>query len=268
MRRSLAIALFLILAASPLYARQAPPATPPPQDPQAVAVLRQSLAAMGAQGVASIQDTLIQASTTPAPNTGGESGAVTITTKGARLIRFDGSGGAKNSSVIFNMGREFRSSASGWLAAPGANSNHKRIEHLPALLLTYEFARGDLSATYVGEETIATHTVHHIRLARVSQRGDAMDAILTGITQLEVYIDAQTFLVTKIAFPQLSEIDWRISFPVEIYYDQYQTINGIAVPYHQRYLFSGLTCPHLRRIDHTTFAFCERVASSGVARSA
>lgn len=241
MRRSLAVAMFLILAASPLtlQARQAPPATLPPQDPHAVAVLRQSLAALGAQSAASILDTLVQATTTPTPNTGGESGTVTITTKGARLIRFDGSGGAKNSSVIFNKGREFRSTDKGWLAAPGANSNHKRIEHLPALLLAYEIVRGDLSATYVGEETISTRTVHHIRLARVSQRGDAMDAILTGITQLEVFIDAQTFLVTKIAFPQLSEIDWRISFPVEIYYDQYQTVNGIAVPYHQRYLFNG-----------------------------
>jgi hypothetical protein len=248
MRRSLAVAVFLILAAFPLAlcARQAPPATPPAQDPHAVAVLRQSLAALGAQAVASIQDTVIHATTTPAPNTGGESGAVTITTKGARLIRFDGSGGAKNSSIIFNMGREFRSADKGWLAAPGANSNHKRIEHLPALLLAYEIVRGDLSATYVGEETIAAHTVHHIRLARVSQRGDAMDAILTGITQLEVYIDAQTFLVTKIAFPQLSEIDWRISFPVEIYYDQYQTVNGIAVPYHQRYFFNGQSVHELQ----------------------
>ncbi len=151
MRRSLAVATFLLLAASPLalYARQAPPATLPPQDPHAVAVLRQSLAALGAQGVASIQDTLIHATTTPAPNTGGESGAVTITTKGARLIRFDGSGGAKNSSVIFNMGREFRSGDKGWLAAPGANSSHKRIEHLPALLLAFEIVRGDLSATFM-----------------------------------------------------------------------------------------------------------------------
>lgn len=241
MRRSPAIALLLILACSPfaLSARQAPPTTPPPQDPHAVAVLRQSFAALGAQSAASIQDTLIHATTTPAPNTGGDSGAVTITTKGARLIRLDGSGGARNSSVIFNAGREFRSGDKGWLAAPGANSNHKRIEHLPALMLAYEIVRGDLSATYVGEETIAAHTVHHIRLARVSHRGDAMDAILTGITQLDVFIDTQTFLITKIAFPQLAEIDWRISVPVEIYYDQYQTVNGIAVPYHQRYFFNG-----------------------------
>jgi hypothetical protein len=241
MRRSPAVALFLILACSPLtlYARQAPPAIPPPQDPHAVAVLRQSLVAMGAQGVASIQDTVIHATTTPAPNTGGESGAVTITTKGARMIRFDGSGGAKNSSVIFNKGREFRSGEKGWLAAPGANSNHKRIEHLPTLLLAYEIVRGDLTAAYVGEETIAERTVHHIRLARLSQRGDAMDTILTKITELDVFVDSQTFLVTKIAFPQSSEIDWRISFPIEIYYDQYQTVNGITVPYHQRYMFNG-----------------------------
>jgi hypothetical protein len=247
MRHSQLACILVLAAFAPLTlnAQQSPGRAPasaaaaPSQDPQAVAVLRRSLAALGAPGVATIQDTVIHATTTPAPNSGGEPGTLTITTKGARLIRFDGSGGAKNSSTIYNAGREMRSSDKGWLAAPAANAHHKRIEHLPALMLAYEIARGDLSATYVGEETIATQSVHHIRVARVSQLGNAIDATTTGVTELDVYVDAQTFLITKIAYPLASEIDWRITFPVEIYYDQYQTINGIAVPHHQRYFFNG-----------------------------
>jgi hypothetical protein len=242
MRRALAAAILSLLSVFPasLLAQQGIQTPPiPARDPQAMAVLRQTLAALGAQSVASIQDTVIHAATTPAPNSAGEPGTVTITTKGVRLIRIDGAGGTKNSSTIFNAGREMRSSDNGWLAAPAANANHKRIEHLPALMLAYEIARGDLSAAYVGEETIAARSVHHIRLARASQRGDAMDARLTAITELDVFVDAQTFLIAKIAFPHASEIDWRITFPVEIYYDQYQVVSGIAVPHRQRYFFNG-----------------------------
>lgn len=240
MRRSLLVLALFLLAIPILSAQQRPTApTPPPQDPQAVSVLRQSLAAIGGQTIASIQDTVVHATTTPAPDAGGESGTVTITTKGARLMRSDGSGGAKNATVIYNAGRETRSSGNGWLTSPSANSNHKRIEHLPALMLAYEIARGDVSTAYIGEETIATRPVHHIRLSRVSQRGDAMDAMLARVSRLDVYIDAQTFLIAKVAFPHASEIDWRISFPIEIYYDQYSTVSGIAVPFRQRYFFNG-----------------------------
>jgi hypothetical protein len=229
------LAFILVLVAFPaatLNAQQA-------QDPQAVAVLHRSLAALGASGVASIKDTVVHATATPAPNAGGEAGTVTITTKGAYLFRSGGSGGSKNASVIYSGGRELRSSDKGWTVAASANAHHKRIEHLPALMLAYEIARGDLSAIYVGEETVETHPVHHIRLNRVSQRGDAVGVVLTGNSQLDVFIDIQTLLIVKISFPYMSEVDWRQSLPMEIYYDQYQTISGIAVPFHQRYFFLG-----------------------------
>jgi hypothetical protein len=247
MRRFLVtfILVFSVFAVPKLHARQAvsqqasaAAAQGPAQDSQAIAILRRSLVAMGGQGAASIQDTVVHASSTPAPNAGGEPGDVTITTKGASLIRVDGSAG-KNASTIYNAGRETRSSDHGWQAAPGANAHHKRIEHLPALMLAYEIARSDLSATYIGEETVETRTVHHIRVARDPQRGDAMDAQMMGISQLDIFIDAQTLLITKVAFPYASEIDWRITFPIEIYYDQYQVVSGISVPFHQRYFFNG-----------------------------
>ncbi len=74
MRRSFAVAVLVFLSALPSFsARQQTPTapTPPPQDPKAVAILHQALAALGAQAVASIQDTVIQATITPPPNTGG-----------------------------------------------------------------------------------------------------------------------------------------------------------------------------------------------------
>jgi hypothetical protein len=226
--------------------------TVPSLAPQAVTVLTNALNAMGGQALAGIQDSVIQVTSTPPANLNGTPGTATIKTKGAYLVRTDGVSGSKNASVIFNNGREFRQLGQGWVKAPAANAYQKRLEHLPALMLAYEIVRSDLSATYIGQETIASRAVYHVRLARVSQRGDGLDATFTTNSQLDVYVDTQTYLITKISFLYLFENDWRRGLPMEIYYDQYQTIDGLAVPFHQRYVFNGQPASELQ-ITSATF---------------
>lgn len=238
MRRSFAVALFLTLAVSPL-ALSAQQPTVPTRDPQAIGVLANALAAMGGQNVATVQDTVVQATMTPPASQGGNPGTLTITTKGVNKMRFDGSGGAKTSSVIFNTGSELRSNAAGWHQAPSANASHKRFEHIPVLMLTYELTRTDLSVTYVGVETLAGRSVQHVQLARVSNLGNALDVTLSRNSQIDVWVDAQTMFVVKVAFLYLSETDWRVGLPMEIFYDNYQNTNGLLVPFHQKCLFNG-----------------------------
>jgi hypothetical protein len=214
--------------------------TVPVRDPQAMALLRATLAAMGGQGAAALQDTVVQATVTPPADMPGTPGTLTITTKGVGMIRTDGSGGGKTASTIFNNGRELRSTDKGWVTAHAANANHKRIEHLPVLMLFQEIARGEISATYVGQETLDGRAVHRISIARVSSIGNPeIDQTMTRNSQLEVFIDAQTNLVAKISYLHISETDWRMGLPMEIYYDDYRNVGGIAVPFHQRHFYAG-----------------------------
>jgi hypothetical protein len=238
MRRSLVV-IFLILSALPVLAQTQKQALTPVRDAQAVAVLNQALTAMGGQSVQTIQDTVVQATLTRPPSRGGTSGNVTITTKGPNKMRFDGSGGGKTSVVIFNSGTELRSKGSGWQTVPSANSDHQRVEHLPALMLAYELNRPDVSASYVGVETLEGQSVHHVLLARVSSLGNGLDETMTKNSQIDVWLDAKTMLVSKVAFLYLSETDWRVGLPMEIFYDSYQRVNGLLVPFHQKCLFDG-----------------------------
>jgi len=239
MRRSLAFAVLCLLP-SAILAQQPPKSqVTPARDSQAVAVLNQALTAMGGQSVPTIQDTVVQATLTPPPSRAGTPGPVTITTKGPNKMRIDGSGGGKTSVVIFNSGTELRSKGSGWQPVPSANSDHQRIEHLPALMLAYELNRPDVSAGYVGVEMVEGRSAHHVLLARVSKLANGLDEISTKNSQIDVWLDAKTMLVSKISFLYLSETDWRVGLPMEIFYYNYQSINGLLVPFHQKCLFDG-----------------------------
>jgi hypothetical protein len=238
MRRSPAVAAFLILAAFPLALHAQQPTTTT-RDPQAMSVLSNAVTALGGSAIAAIQDTVVQATFTPPQGHGAGPGTVTFKTKGANKIRSDASNGSATAIAIFNNGREFRTTPKGLTPAQSANADHKRIEHLPALMLAQELARTDFSAAYIGQETVEGHSVNHIRLFRISNRNPAADAQLTKNSELNVFVDAQTYQIVKISFPYVAETDWRQSVPMEIYYDAYQTVNGIAVPFHVRTVFNG-----------------------------
>ncbi len=234
---SIAILLLPITVAAQQTQQSTPPA--PSRDPQAISILRNTLAAMGGQSAASIQDTLVIATTTPPVDRGGSPVAVTIKTKGMNMIRADSTGSGNNDSVIYNKGRELHSSSNGWSTTNSANAEHKRIEHLPALMLAYELARSDFSVSYIGQETLNGRSIHHLSLARVSTTGTGVDDILTKNSRLDLFIDSQTFLIAKISFLYLATNDWRRGYPMEIYYDDYRTVNGLLVPFHQRYVYDG-----------------------------
>lgn len=237
MRRSLLLLVLIFLALPVASLAQQQVIT---RDPQAVAILHATLATMGGQGAAAIQDTVVHATVTPPASLGGNPGTLTITTKGAGMLRTDGAGGGKTASTIFNNGRELRSTGQGWTSAHASNATHERIAHLPALMLFYEIARAEISVAYVGEETLEGHSVHHISIARVTNTGNAsVDQTLTHNSELEVFVDAQTNMIAKISYRHVAENDWRQSLPMEIYYSDYRTVNGIAIPFHQRHVYAG-----------------------------
>jgi hypothetical protein len=228
----------LFVAPLALWAQQAQPV--PQRDPQAVTVLTQSLAAMGGAGASQVQDSLTQAAVTfPGSSTAGTA-TVAIKTKGPDRMRVDNSAGGRVAGVITDRGRLLRQTDKGWVVGPSSNARHKRVTHLPVLLLAYELARSDLSATYVGLEAVGTQPAHHIRLARVSASGNAgFDDQLTKNSQIDLFVNLQTFLVVKVSYIHLSDLDWRVGLPEEVYYSDYRSVGGIIVPFSQRTVFNG-----------------------------
>jgi hypothetical protein len=248
MRRYLAacvlvVSLFVLLpvcraqSALPIPAPTPPaPASPltPGLDAQSASVLASCKAALGAAVSAQITDTVIQATVTNPDDPNATSGTVTIKTKGTDMVRWEGTNGGKSFVTIAAHGQLKHKAGGVWASDASANAIHQRMTHLPALMVFQELARGDLSATHVAEETLNGHSVHHLTIVRVSNLNSPIDAQLTKNSRIEVFIDAQTGLIAKIEYIHVSSTDWRLGSPVEVFYDDYRTVNGMQIPFHQR----------------------------------
>jgi hypothetical protein len=217
---------------------------PPRRDPQALVVLQHAAASMGVARLASVQDSVVEA-TASLPGRQPE-GTITIKTKGNDRMRWDGTKGGETNSEVVSRGRPSRSTREGWRSGPSANSQHRRPDHLPALLLTHELPRAEVSLTYVGLEEVEGRQTYHVRVARVSNLGNPVDEQITKNSELDLFIDAQTFLVLKVYYIHLSETDWRRGVPMEIYYGDYRNVDGVLVPFHQRKVFNGTTISEIR----------------------
>ncbi len=215
------------------------PPTAPGLDAQSAAVLATCKTALGAGASAQILDSVIQATVSNPDNSSATPGTVTIKAKGTDMVRWEGTSGGKTYVTIAARGQQKHQVGSGWATDASANAIHQRMTHLPALLIGQEMARGDLWGQYVGQETLGGQTVHHVKLARVSTLGSPVDAQLTQNSEIDVFINTQTGLIAKIRFIHHSETDWRLGTPMEIYYDNYQTVNGMLIPYHQRTIISN-----------------------------
>jgi len=257
MRRPLARAILAALSILPvsLLAQQAPM-----RDPQALTILHSALAVMGGAGAAAIQDTVTKATTFWPSNSTVSPVSSTISTKGADRIRVDNSSGGQTVSVVYNGGRLLHSTATGWSVGPSANSRFRRVDHLPALLLASELARGNFAATYIGQESVGSQRAVHVTLSRISSNvGNGLDAKFTKDSEIEVFIDPATFLILKVSYIYFSKIDWRIGSPMEIYYSDYRSVGGMMVPFIQRTVFNGSP---LYELHLTSVAFNQGVADT------
>jgi hypothetical protein len=229
--RRTAFLLFLILCLCASVAAQQPR---PQRDPQALAIAQQSHAAMGGVSAQNLTDTVIQATVTQGAEAQSPATLI-IKTKGDRM-RWESPAG---DALVLRQGRAFRLLNGQWKPASDANTRNRRAEHLPALLLAHELGRDDVSATYVGTATVEGRSAHQVRLARVSSLGIEHDTKLTKDSELDVFIDAESFVILKVSYIHLSATDSRRGLPMEVYYGDYRRVGGLLVPFHQRVFFNG-----------------------------
>jgi hypothetical protein len=205
---------------------------------QAASVLSTCSAAMGSSVTSQIADSVMQGTVTNSATPDASAHNVVIKAKGTDQVRWEDDTNGNTSVVVVSHGVQKEQTSKGWQRMASANAIHQRMLHLPSLLVGQELARNDLSAAFVASETLNGRSVYHVTLSRVFNFNNGNDAKLTKDSQVDVFIDAQTNLVAKISYIHLSEVDWRVGFPVEIYYDNYQTVQGMLVPFHQRIVYN------------------------------
>jgi hypothetical protein len=117
------------------------------------------------------------------------------------------------------------------------------IDLIPAFLIASLLDPSKFSLAYVGLETVDNSGLTHIGVSEnTAGLPEDQIAVAAHLSQVDLYVDASTQLLSKIAFNQHPDNNFQIDIPTEIRYSDYRLVDGVEVPYRiQKYVNNNLT---------------------------
>ncbi len=168
-----------------------------------------------------------------------ETGSVTL------VARVDGS-----SSLALQLGSGTRSESQdtfsngqgcSWSAEDGVI--HNAMGHNCQLPLAWFLPEAAFFSTQLpasGASTLlpGSSTVHWAKLIPANATGNSAH-LLAHIGQYDLAFDPSSFLPTRLSYAVHPDTNAGVDIPVSIQYSNYQTINGVAIPFHIQRYFNG-----------------------------
>ncbi len=230
--------LLVLASSSCLFSQNQPPVS----DPQALSLVSQSITAL--TGGTRIYDVTLNGTATCSNGSGSETANATLMAKGTGESRFDMTLSAGPRSEIRNDGS---SNTLGELLVPDGsilpwglqNCMVNAVWFFPHLSVLGVTGDSTLIFSYIGQESRNGIAVQHIQSYRYS-RADATTT--RQLSTMDIYLDAASFLPTAFIFnihPENAVA--QQSIPVEVDFSNYQSLNGVLVPFRiRRYVTGGL----------------------------
>lgn len=193
-------------------------------DGRAIAVLNRALAAHS-RG-APLRSGLLVAKDTSATYS-----PITIKLLGPNLMRIESEIGGQHRVSVHRAAKFFDRSSS--KPSLPNNSTLSRSTFVPELLIRSELEQAALEVAYVAQVFIDGRPMHHIQLFR-SQivKTDIADEVRKN-SQLDLYIDAGSFLLAKVTYQAVSASDIAQRLSVDISFSDYRDIGGFLIPFRQ-----------------------------------
>jgi hypothetical protein len=239
------VLLFCFICISfPILAKQSgAPSTAVTTDPQAVALAVQALAAIS--GSAKVTDITLTGTATRTAGSDVENGNFTLKALGTDESRLD-------LNLVAGLSSEIRNVASGapqgFLISPSAvESNMAQHNCLtsaawffPGLSILSQTADPAVAVTFVGQETKLDTVVNHIRFKIQSASLSASDnARLAQLSQTDFYLNSSSNLPVAMVFNAHPDSDAVTNINVEVDFTNYQTVNGVQVPFRIQKFVNG-----------------------------
>lgn len=237
------VAVGLLFSVMPIQAQQAS-SVPVQRDAQAVSVLQRSLAAL--VGSTNVSDVTLSGSANWIAGSDNESGSVTLKATAIGQGRIDLSlSGGQRSEVVDASQQAPTGSWCGpdgvWHAAAGHNLLSDPTWFFPTFLIRRALASTGYAISAMDTETQDGVSVEHVTIYQSSALVARQATGIPTLGQIDLYLDASTFLPTSISFNAHPDTDAKVDIPIQIKFSNYQTVQGIAVPYHiQKYIQNGL----------------------------
>lgn len=230
-------AIYLVSLTAQLFAQSA--VVPAPvREPQAELVLQQSLTTNSS--VQEVRDSVVRGTLIRHGGGPPHEAHVTIKSRG-RSKRVDVDGTSR--THVTARGKSSARDEHGWHGFHDPNSANRHIEHLPSGLITELLKRSDISLHYVGQEILNGRSVHHLRAHTVHHLGPLGDPEIVNRlnknSELDLYLDVESHLLTRLTFTQISMTDWRRGLLVTIDYEDYREFHGSKIPARQRKSLAG-----------------------------
>jgi hypothetical protein len=220
---------------------------PPPmvkQDPQAVSLIQQSLAAM-TKGVP-VTDATLSGSATRIAGSDQESGEVVLQAKGTQESKV----ALTLSNSVYTEVRNFQGGAPEGSYAGLDGVVYPLAQHncftgaawfLPPLS-TLGSAIGNTGAdlSYIGQEALDGVAVQHLRVwLSISSPDAAAVQAIAHLSSTDIYLDSTTDLPVAMAFTTHPADNSSIDIAVEIRFSNYQQVSGILLPLHIQKFLNG-----------------------------
>jgi hypothetical protein len=226
-----ALAVLWSIFALPTSAQQA--STGATQNPQAVALLTQSLNAMGGvAAISAIQDYTGTGTITYNWANQPVQAEAKVQSMGVNTLRIDSNlNNGTQTWAIDGMAGVFIAPSGTRRNAPVYNLAITGGLTFPALRLLSILQSASTSVTYVGQVTRNGSTAYQVHCVLPISPSAPPAPNLPAFGAFDLYIDATSLLVVSLQETAYSETNFQVSFPHEIDFSNYQTVGGVAVPF-------------------------------------
>jgi hypothetical protein len=228
--RPLSLVSILCLVSTSAWAQQT---ASPVRDPQGVAVLTQSLNAVGGAAViGSIED--FTGTGTITFYWAGSQDPAAVTARGMGIFNFRVDAALPTGTRTWAV-----SNYSGVLIAPdGSRANSAFYNLVTAGSMTLPYVRiaaalsdQSTSITYVGSVSLNGRQAYQVHLVEQTNATPSLLRIMPDLGAYDLYIDSTSFLVTELTETVRSESNFTQSYPHEIDFTNYQKVGGIQAPF-------------------------------------
>ncbi len=206
----------------------------PPQDPQAISVLQQSVAAMGTTVPS---DSTATGTITTVAGSLTENGTITILSRGTnqtseQILTPHGS------TVVYSQGQASQLAGS----TPSLLSNELSLSSqspdFPLPLLSASLNNSDTAYKYIGLETLNGRSAHHVQIWNSYASTPGLQS-LTSFTVRDVWLDAVSYLPQRLSYVQRAAGGSEPGISVDVFYSNYQNVVGTLYPFSILKSFNG-----------------------------
>jgi hypothetical protein len=238
----LVLSFLFILSSSPRLNSQQSTAPAP----QASTLLSSAFAAL--VGNQSVQDVTLTGTARRIAGPDDESGTVVLkaTSDGHSRMDLNLSGGTRSEIRSLDSSGNPLGAWSGPDGVQHAISFHNLLTDsswfFSGLTLAHITSSQSIVETYIGQETLNGQAVLHISIVQSLSNSSGQTAtLLQHLTQMDIFLDPTTHLPAATSISIHPDNDAGLDIPVQIQFSNYQSVNGVQIPFHiQKFINNSL----------------------------